>query len=624
MLPNYQNIIDTARTDSVQSHNRAPAATYGVNWLAKAGLFASGWWSEKRDKELRNFWKRSDHLSGAIYNMTSKMTAIPFQVVARDATNRKQVARAQELTETMRATAQFGEGWTAFFSRFVEDLITQDNGAFAEIIGPGALTGPLEGAPVSFAHLDSARCQRTGDPIFPVLYRDDDGKMYKLHYTRVMSASQMTSPIKEMNGVGFSAVSRCMSVAQTLIDILTFKQEKLGSRPHRAILITRGGLDPKDVADAFQMAENTMDSQGLSRYSKVVVAGSSAIEEASLEKHELSSLPEGFDERTSIELGMATIALALGMDARELFPGMTAGASRADALVQHLKQRGKGPGQIIEIVEQLFTNKYLPVDFSLSFDYQDDAQDRQVAEIRRIRAERTNMELINGILSKRTAREQMMQASEIDRGQFDLLEVMDGRLDDGTDVLNMFYRDVPPLAEYLDLGVEDPLDFAVNDAKACYLKSNENLLALRKEIEKMHKGARMYPFRTDAYRIVAALLRIKQIYLHIYQSGASSEIDKLIAADAALARLSSAPELGQKYLDAVSPPVADARDQANNLAEPAINRKPDSTDGKKPGPNPNTARAGAPLDRRDKVAPSGQEQMNPRDLVKPRSEDVRP
>ena len=237
------------------------------------------------------------------------------------------------------------------------------------------------------------RDRRTGDPEFPVIYQDISGRRYRMHYTRVMHASQMTSPIAEMYGVGFCAVSRCINVAQNLLDILTFKQEKLGSRPHRGVIITRGGLSPKDMADAFAQAAYDNDSAQLSRYARIVVVGDSTIEEADAKMLDLAELPEGFDERDSITLGMATIALALGMDARELFPGMTAGATRADALLQHLKQRGKGPGQILEMTERLFNHKFLPNHLRLVFDFQDDAEDRQIAEIKRIRAEYRNLEM---------------------------------------------------------------------------------------------------------------------------------------------------------------------------------------------------------------------------------------
>ncbi len=87
----------------------------------------------------------------------------------------------------------------------------------------------------------------------------------------------------------------------------------------------------------------------MSRYSKIAVVGSASLPEASLTMTDLAGLPDNFDERTSMELGMATIALAFGMDARELFPSLTSGSTRADALIQHLKQRGKGPGQIVQL-----------------------------------------------------------------------------------------------------------------------------------------------------------------------------------------------------------------------------------------------------------------------------------
>ena len=119
--------------------------------------------------------------------MQSKMTAIPCKVVARDPSIREHVIQAEQITRWLLGASEFGEGWPIFFGKFVEDLLTQDNGAFAEIIGPGRPTGPMTGMPVGVAHLDSARCQRTGDQEFPILYHDRSGKIYKLHYTRVMT-----------------------------------------------------------------------------------------------------------------------------------------------------------------------------------------------------------------------------------------------------------------------------------------------------------------------------------------------------------------------------------------------------------------------------------------------------
>jgi len=819
----FQSVIDNtvAKPDGGNALNL-------IQWLARTGISDYAWWSPSRDMFLRNFWKQSDHLSGAVYTMCSKISAIPVHVQAKDNTDPRQVAEAEAETERLLSSAELGEGWQAWAEKFVEDLITQDNGGFSEIIGAGSPDGPIIGRPISVRQLDSSRSQRTGNPEYPVIYRHTDGKMYKLHYTRVIYRSQMTSPIAEMYGVGFCldawanvtmadgttrrimdivneksadpvlsmdengnlvprrvtnwyknprggramicimgklsktirgrrerkswvtedhpvltpsgwtsagdletgdeivtafpypnenqmqfivgtllgdgslmksnaggnpvfamghsekqrewfeikakilrkdfgfyqkdyttkqgyktvrgatrgqpafmglhklfygsgkkeipmpvveesmshrllaawylddgclklatparkntsptatiatlafsleqtkevcgvirekmgydarpssngggqyvirftvdssekffkdiapfvppsmrhklpgggkiygeydpkswelggavpmvdtviverkadakvyrcgkknvycidveeahnfvtsgivvhncAISRAMNVAQNLVDILIYKQERLGSRPYRGVMVTGGGLDPTDIREAFSIAAQEMDSQGLSRYSKIAVVGSSSIPDASLNLTDIAGLPDNFDERTSVELGIATIAMAFGMDARELFPALASGATRADALIQHLKQRGKGPGQIIQMIELMFNQKYLPPYLQLVFDYQDDEQDRQSAEVKQIRAQGRGASLGSGEIDIRTARQQMVEVGDLSRGQFDYLELQDGRLPDGTSVLGMFEGGDQAVRKYLEIpGLPDPL-----------------------------------------------------------------------------------------------------------------------------------------------------------------------
>jgi hypothetical protein len=225
-----------------------------------------------------------------------------------------------------------------------------------------------------------------------------------------------------------------------------------------------------------------MDNQGLSRYSKIVLAGLSTLPEADLKMFNLAELPDGFDEETSITLGMATIALALGVDARELFPAMSAGATRADALLSHIKQRGKGPGQIIQTVEQAFDAKFLPPHLHFEFDFQDDAQDRQVAEIRNLRSEGTERNINTGALNTRVSREQMAENGDLTRTQFERLELQDGRLVDGTSVLTLFYNTDPDYTQYLDLGITDPLDIFAQDTVGMQQVIVERMQAVAKSV----------------------------------------------------------------------------------------------------------------------------------------------
>lgn len=434
-----------------------------VPYMALGNGRAPGWWSPARDLWLEQFWKASDHLSGTMYTMASKMTAIPIKIVPKDSSDKTAQKEAQQATERLIAASGFGNSWMVEYEKWVQDLLGRDNGAFFEVIGNGSKAGPIIGQPIAVNHMDSTRCVRTGHPIYPVVYQDVDGTRYKMHFSRVMFASQMNSPRAEMYGVGFSAISRCLNVAQTLMDILIYEQEKLGSRPHRQVIITKGGLDPTDLANAFLLAEEKMDNMGLTRYSKVVVTGSQSLPEASMETHDLASMPDGFDQQTSITLGMATIALAFGTDARELFPSLTSGATRADALLQHLKQRGKGPGQILQTIETLFNFKFVSDRTRFISDFQDDAQDRQEAEIRMVRANTRVQDSSTGVRDVRTSRELMTVNQEIERSQFDRMELDDGRLPNGDPVDTMFFSDDPEINKYLDLGVDNPLNTLEND-----------------------------------------------------------------------------------------------------------------------------------------------------------------
>ncbi len=446
-------IISSAIEQSFQDKPLVGGASLLFHWMVRAGVNVHPWWSPVRDIDLRNFWKSSDHVSGAIYTMQSKMTSIPFKVIPRFPSNKQHVREAEKWTTKLQAGAEWGEGWPPFFAKWVEDLVGQDNGTFAEIIGAGAPDGPIVGEAVTVRHLDAARCQRTGNPYYPVIYHHSNGRMFKLHASRVMFTAQMPSSIEEMYGVGFCSVSRAINTAQTLIDMLIYKGEKMGSRPRRAVAVTKGGLDPEDVLEAFKLVEGAEDSQGLRRYSKIALVGDSSLPDADIGLIDMASLPDGFDQETDFFIGMAVLALAFGLDARELAPAMQSGSTRADALLQHLKQRGKGPGQIIQATEQLFNFKVLPPYLEFTFDYQDDEQDRQAAETKEIRARGWKTAIASKAIDERTARQQMMEAGDLERSQFERLELEDERLDDGTSVLALFESEDPEMRAYLRLGV---------------------------------------------------------------------------------------------------------------------------------------------------------------------------
>ena len=455
-----------------------PVESGGVgvfSWLVNTGQTIPPWWSQARDIKLASIWKASNHLSLAVYNTQAKIVGIPFKIVARDLTNMEHVEEAAMATDELMLSADFARGWPVTWGKFVESLLTQDNGAFMEIIGDGDPSGPIIGRPVSVRHLDSSRCRRTGHPVYPVIYTDTDSKLYKLHWTRVIFMAQMESPIAEMNGVGLCAVSRSIEIAQTLNDMVRYKQERLGSRPHNQILVGKG-VTGTQIMKALRMVETELHNRGLARYASTVAIGSEN-PNISIERIDLNHM-EPFDEEISTTFGMFAIAAAFGMDADEIWPVTGKSASKGEANLRRMRSRGRLPAQITQEIALQFNFKYLPRHLMMAFDFKDDEEDMQRANIRDIRGRNRERDLGTGAINVHAARVNMMRDGDIDRELFEDMELSDGRLPDGKPISILFLSD-----EYDDLlNVGDaPLSINSNDADEMIDMIQENRSVILRE-----------------------------------------------------------------------------------------------------------------------------------------------
>lgn len=403
-----------------------------------------------------------------------------------------------------------------------------DNGGFFEIIGEGDKTGPIEGPALGVAHLDAQRCQRTGDPEYPVLYLKPSGGRSKFHYTRVAFASDMPSAREEMFGVGFSAISRAINSAQNLLDIATFKQEKLGSRPLRGILQGRG-IALEALQDALTIAGEEMDNRGFNIFSQLALLADIP-SEAQLDLLSLTSLPDGFDEETSTRLGMFTLALAFGVPIRWIWPAAISGATKADAMYQHIAGLGGGIGRVLKVLTMLLggdprgsrhsSGKFLPEHLKLSFDFQDDEQDRMRSEIQGKRAQTRTANLQSGVVSVRVSRERALSDGDLTQAQFEELELDDGRRVDGTSILGLFHDTHEPFLSWLDLGVPNPLATTANDA--IDMLAEINVAAINVQDVLANSG---YPAtRKKARQALAALNQLKAMYAPLAQQSIQSEI----------------------------------------------------------------------------------------------------
>lgn len=438
-----------------------PTADLGSNifsWSTRHGETLPTWWSRARDSKLAAIWRTNNHLATAVYNTQSKLVGIPPRVVAKDPSNSDHVKQAEEMTYALQVTPDFGRSWVYSYSKFIEDFLTQDNGAFFEVIGGGDPNGPIVGMPYTVRHLDSYRCTRTGNSTYPVLYEAADNRRYKMHYTRVIYMSQMPSSKASMNGVGFCAVSRCIEVARTLSDMVLYKQERLGSRPANQILVGKG-VTAEQIFTAFIRQQEEADNQGLMRFSKTVAIGSEN-ERIGIEKIELNDLGP-FDEIESTNLSMYLIASAMGMDADEIWPVLGGGGNKSDSNLRRMRSRGRLPAQVTSEIATQFTFKFLPPHLEMVFDFNDDEEDQQRAVIRDIRGRNRERDLTTGSIHIRTARLRMLRDGDVDRTVFNEMELVDGRLPDGTPVSILFASTDPVYVRLLDF-MEKPLSVLEN------------------------------------------------------------------------------------------------------------------------------------------------------------------
>ena len=96
-------------------------------------------------------------------------------------------------------------GWVPFLNMHLRDYLLTDNG---EHLSRWCARRLRRQRIIGLAHLDSARCTRTADPMFRILHRDRLGKSTRCAGGKMLTFSDMPDPSETWNGVGLCAANR--------------------------------------------------------------------------------------------------------------------------------------------------------------------------------------------------------------------------------------------------------------------------------------------------------------------------------------------------------------------------------------------------------------------------------
>lgn len=355
----------------------------------------------RRDRQLRDFWPTEPFLASAINSIVQARANLDFILDGPPRTVRA--------VQQMLLLSDLGKGWQTLQQKVALDLLTQDNGAFVEIVR----TRNNPNAPViNLTHLDSGQCQRTGQHDFPVIYTSEKGNRHKLAWYQVLTFEDMPSPIQSMHGVQYSFLTRVLRAAQILKDVGIFKREKISGRnPGRIYLV--GGVQTKFIDDKLKNEARHADNMAYTRYQLPVVIGSlDPNAPVSLEQIDLREVPDGFDEDATLKWYIANLALGAGADYQDFapLPGGGLGSGQQSEIL-HRKSKGKGHETWRKLWEHsLNFRNILPK--SVTFEYQEnDIEEKQdEAKLQKVIAETLKIYSDTGILTQPVIWQMMQDA----------------------------------------------------------------------------------------------------------------------------------------------------------------------------------------------------------------------
>lgn len=291
-------------------------------------------YSTKRDQILKSTIYQEPMWAAALSIAITKMASMSWEISGHE-----KPTTTKRLQKLLLNAGGASVGWVTFLQKHLRDYLTTDNGAFIEIVRAKKSAGSRI---VGINHLDSGRCTRTGDPKYPVLYMDRQGKEHKLRDYQVIALSDMPDPSDTYFGVGVCAANRAYKAIYKLASIEGYLAEKVSGLRPLAIYIVNGVLD-QQLKAAIQAAKSEETARGLVSYMGAVIIGVPEDTPPQLVTIPLAELPDRFQRKQEFDISVLTYADTLGIDIQDLQPlGGQAMGTGVQSKILHDKTRGKG------------------------------------------------------------------------------------------------------------------------------------------------------------------------------------------------------------------------------------------------------------------------------------------
>lgn len=346
------------------------------------------YWSSVRDAQLR----RSIHLesmwASALNKAITKVSARGWEIKDTDESSLR-TKRGQQLL----LNAENNQGWVSFVGRHLRDYLTTDNGAFVEIVR----ASPAAGSKIlGLMHLDSLRCIRTGDPDYPVIYRDRLGREHLLRSYQVLMFVDMPSPEETYNGVGFCATSRAYRTIYKLAAMEQYLYEKASGSGATGLVFLQG-VSPTSYETAMKSADNEQVSKGAYYYKgKVVVPvlGDTEIKEVEIP---LKDLPDGFDLEQERKNAYLIYANAIGVPVQDIQPlsGQGLGTGTQTVILAEAEE-GQGMAAWAKQWEHHANEDVFPETTTFAWSERDLRDQKAAADIALVRAQARAAQIASG------------------------------------------------------------------------------------------------------------------------------------------------------------------------------------------------------------------------------------